>query len=658
MRLPALTLLLASLVSAAVAQRPLPSSIEFAGWADRHVAQIVESVDQPRRTLYYVDARFGRDTNDGLHPRRAWKTLAQVRSALGSRVDDVEVSFRRGQTFRDPLGLSTVGVATKATFSAYGNGPRPHITTSTQVEARLTTRGGRMWQRTWTEFVPQVVSEAGDLANPYRRVTSLVACQTVEGSWFHGAGVLYVNVRRAWNGRTRTRLFFEVFPKSNVSGFEFLPGSSEVLVEGLSVSGYGADLDFAWDKYAVKGNLTGPNALVVRDCVLAYNGKHNAGNTSPSTGGVIVVVDSWMGWVTGRDTPFVHYAGQGGNEGYSVRNRFMGGQLPDPTGGDAAGFGLGRVNATYAHANTGKIGFHLVKDCVALPHLFQVNDFGGAGDANDFAADLSLCNNVLYGNRYLAHEPTAAEVQSVTLPAMFGQQPAAILQGDSTPGRLTAFFANNVWQVRPLWFRNVRGFGRGLIDRIQGLHVNSVFEVDLTFAKVGAPAGVDIGLVPYGESLPARFQNCHIYVSDPGPFNFGLVAQLLQDRSLGRETPDRFRMYDSIVTADSESGARLYLAAGNNRLADGTLASPSRIANLIHNLPGSSPAGPPSDWIGTGFVAGRILEQPWTAQRRPRLGELDVETTSLPGGARLEYDFSNMPRRVGTSAAGPFEALD
>ena len=92
-------------------------------------------------TAYYV-SNDGDDSNDGLTPETAWRTLTKVMELngyFGERETMVQpgdaVFFRRGDIFRlselgefAPLDIRTNGI----TYSAYGEGEKPIITASSE----------------------------------------------------------------------------------------------------------------------------------------------------------------------------------------------------------------------------------------------------------------------------------------------------------------------------------------------------------------------------------------------------------------------------------------------------------------------------------------------------------------------------------------------
>jgi hypothetical protein len=70
--------------------------------------------------FYYVDATAGSDSNDGLSPGAAFKTLAKVESLLA---EGDTILLKRGAVWHEPLRIS----AAEVTVEAYGSGANPLI---------------------------------------------------------------------------------------------------------------------------------------------------------------------------------------------------------------------------------------------------------------------------------------------------------------------------------------------------------------------------------------------------------------------------------------------------------------------------------------------------------------------------------------------------
>ncbi len=80
-------------------------------------------------TAYYVSGN-GNDSNDGKTPETAWASIERVRDAKEIKSGDA-VFFERGCVFRGTMSSEVSGV----TYSAYGTGDKPIITTATEEAA-------------------------------------------------------------------------------------------------------------------------------------------------------------------------------------------------------------------------------------------------------------------------------------------------------------------------------------------------------------------------------------------------------------------------------------------------------------------------------------------------------------------------------------------
>ncbi len=85
------------------------------------------------RRAYYIDANVGDDSNSGLSPSSAWRTIGKVNSIALAPGDTVY--FRRGEIWRETLEPRSGGAPGRpVTFTAYGNGPAPIISGSDIVK--------------------------------------------------------------------------------------------------------------------------------------------------------------------------------------------------------------------------------------------------------------------------------------------------------------------------------------------------------------------------------------------------------------------------------------------------------------------------------------------------------------------------------------------
>lgn len=87
---------------------------------------------------YHVDATYGLDTNDGLTPQTAWKTLTKV-NATSFVAGDV-IGFKRGETFTGVLTVPTSGaINNPIIFGSYGTGALPIIEHAVAATATVVT---------------------------------------------------------------------------------------------------------------------------------------------------------------------------------------------------------------------------------------------------------------------------------------------------------------------------------------------------------------------------------------------------------------------------------------------------------------------------------------------------------------------------------------
>lgn len=104
---------------------------------------------------YYIDATGGNNSNNGLSPATAWKTMAKVNATSFSPGDFI--LFKRGEVWNDAnLTCSSSGAANNPiTYGAYGSGSRPIITGMRQIPNwtntnAWTNQGNNIWTLTYT----------------------------------------------------------------------------------------------------------------------------------------------------------------------------------------------------------------------------------------------------------------------------------------------------------------------------------------------------------------------------------------------------------------------------------------------------------------------------------------------------------------------------
>src|SRR5258708_3101610 len=82
---------------------------------------------------YYLDFGGGSDSNEGMSPKQAWKTLAKVNGFKFQPGD--RVLLRSGSVWQGQFGPTSSGAeGAPIVFDRFGRGPRPRIDGAGQVE--------------------------------------------------------------------------------------------------------------------------------------------------------------------------------------------------------------------------------------------------------------------------------------------------------------------------------------------------------------------------------------------------------------------------------------------------------------------------------------------------------------------------------------------
>jgi hypothetical protein len=82
-----------------------------------------EGAEEEMGNTYYVDATKGTDSNDGLSPEKAWRTIDKANSARLNPGDSV--LLKRGEVWREQLVPQSGDETGYITYGAYGDGDKP-----------------------------------------------------------------------------------------------------------------------------------------------------------------------------------------------------------------------------------------------------------------------------------------------------------------------------------------------------------------------------------------------------------------------------------------------------------------------------------------------------------------------------------------------------
>ena len=287
-------------------------------------------------TVYYV-SNSGKDSNDGLSPETAWKTLAKVNSADLQPGD--YVLFERGGYFRGDKQLTStsnnnlgaLNAKAGVTYSAYGVGEKPIISASAEqgaVASRWKEVQDNVWEYTpgtetglWNDVGSLVVKDA---QGNETYATKMLVYKDSEGNLVEYKtrrpvssddiyGVLQ-NDLEFWHANNvkytyKIYLYSEQNPGERFESIEFLQNK-----RGICIGGDNVTIDNITVKYAgAHGIGAGTrNGLTVQNCTFEWIGGSVSGVKTNST--------------TGEQTPARFGNGveiYGGCDGYVVENCYF-----------------------------------------------------------------------------------------------------------------------------------------------------------------------------------------------------------------------------------------------------------------------------------------------------------------------------------------------
>ena len=156
---------------------------------------------------FYVDATRGDDTQDGLKPETAWRSLARVNRAALAAGD--RVLFRRGQTWRGQLVPHSGDAGRVISYSAFGEGDKPILLGSVAADRAEDWQpaGEDVWA-TSNQATPLSV-DVGNILFDHGTSTGVKQWSEAglrrEGDYFYDAHSWQVKLRSNGNPATRHR---------------------------------------------------------------------------------------------------------------------------------------------------------------------------------------------------------------------------------------------------------------------------------------------------------------------------------------------------------------------------------------------------------------------------------------------------------------------
>jgi len=206
---------------------------------------------------YYVDATNGKDSNGGLSPSTAWKTIAKVNSSKFQPGDFI--LLKRSEVWREQLTVPSSGSnGNPITFTAYGSGDKPVITGADLVIKWEKQGMQNVWQSTVTTE-PRVVLFDGVLGVNKSSIENLDA----ENEWHWDTNILYVYC----TSDPDTNYTSPGIESGKREHAVSTNGRSDFLIDGLVLeSGNNSVGSGVWL------NGAGATRVTVQNCIIRYNG--------------------------------------------------------------------------------------------------------------------------------------------------------------------------------------------------------------------------------------------------------------------------------------------------------------------------------------------------------------------------------------------------
>ncbi len=150
------------------------------------------------QTTYYIDATGGNDSNNGITPQTAWRSLNKVNNySFNTTSGNVYVRLKKGQVWRETLTPSRGGTGenNRVIFCSYGTGRRPQILGSNDLKSDIsiwTDMGSNVWRRSLSSSPFYVIFEKPNTATNWGYIQSSSSACNSDYKFYYSSGYLYV----------------------------------------------------------------------------------------------------------------------------------------------------------------------------------------------------------------------------------------------------------------------------------------------------------------------------------------------------------------------------------------------------------------------------------------------------------------------------------
>jgi len=246
---------------------------------------------------YYVDATNGDDSNSGTSEDQAWKTLSKIENE--TFVSGDVIGFKRGEIWNEELNLSSLeGV----TFTAYGSGNLPIISTLDYPSLSWNDNGDGTWSTTYSTYANRLWRDGTELKRTTDTNNWPDKAQEEFDNQIAGIEWMYLNNQiHLWSDTDPNNSTFKVNRTDRVS-FS-ISDSNNVKIEYLDLRGgnyslkiidcedmiisknqigydgsYGLEFSGTCDNILVENNIFDNNFQLIFDGIESYRGTDARGS--------------------------------------------------------------------------------------------------------------------------------------------------------------------------------------------------------------------------------------------------------------------------------------------------------------------------------------------------------------------------------------------
>lgn len=256
-------------------------------------ARIAE-IDLPRTTTYHF-SNAGNDTTGDGSIGNPWATVAKANTVIAAAATNADMRLRwaRGGVWAEAGAAAGLNISGKnnITLDAYGTGDAPLFHRFTSIFASgWTLDTGDCYYRSVAER-PGWIRQTIARLSPYSHQTTIAAVRSTPRSWTYdsGTGRVYLNAGAGINPNSPSLAYELSFASTTDDDGLFIQNADGIVVRGLRFDGWGCSATDSRQKYGIRVELTGNQAVWLDDCEVEYSGRHAIGllGQGTSSGGIL-----------------------------------------------------------------------------------------------------------------------------------------------------------------------------------------------------------------------------------------------------------------------------------------------------------------------------------------------------------------------------------